>query len=142
MCPKMSLQHWISHKYFSWPIFYVTFAKIILILSYHDSMTNFKFRSFMSQLMFSQSIRITRINSFFNNRMMISIVALIIYLIQITKIIFTIISHILLYRFYSSKFFFKLLLTYLHYESSTYKYHYIYPILRRIFAKFSFLINS
>ena len=97
ICLWVSSYHRISNKYFSWPTFDVNFAKNILVLSNPDSITNFKFRSFLTRFnFFSQSRRIN-INRFFVNRTVINIIVLI--LLFMTKIIFTVLT-VIFYIFY------------------------------------------
>ena len=89
--PRISLQNRID-KYFSLPIFIVTFTKNIFILSNSDSVIHFKLRSFRICLNFFSQNRIISINRFFTNRMMISIIVLYYCIIQITKTRFAVIS--------------------------------------------------
>ena len=42
----ISFHHRINNKFFSWPIFGITFAKDIFVLRNIDSIINFKFRNF------------------------------------------------------------------------------------------------
>ena len=55
----------ISHKYFFRPFFSIIFVKNILILSNPDSVTKFKFRSFMTQFTFFRQSKIITMNIFF-----------------------------------------------------------------------------
>ena len=62
---------------FIWPIFGVTFAESIVILSNPDSITNFKFRSFRICFNFFSQSRIISINRICTNRTMTSIIVFI-----------------------------------------------------------------
>ena len=97
--PRISFQNRIDNKYFSRPIFIVTFTKNIFILSNSDFIISFKFRSVRIYLNFLSQGIIIKINSFFINTMMISIIVLIYHFIQTRKIRFTIISFKFCYRF-------------------------------------------
>ena len=83
--PGIRFQDGINLKYFFWSIIGITSTKNIVLLSYLDSIINFKIRSFMNRVKFFSQSKIISMDRFFTSRMMTRIIVLIYQFIQLTK---------------------------------------------------------